>query len=227
MKDNGLTAWETNAEFWDQQMGDHSNDFHCEIVRPTVEQFLKVNANDLVLDIACGNGNFSERMAHAGATVVAFDYSAKMIELAKKRRERVLNQVDFHVCDASNYDQLLSLKQESPFTKAVANMAIMDISEIAPLFKAVSEMLEPGGLFVFATHHPCFTYPNEDYFEQQIEPGFAFEDQLVLHNYYHRSISDILKIAFQNGFVMSDFNEIPFPGKCIPIIMTVCLQKQS
>lgn len=66
-------------------MGDESNYFHCDIVRPNVEKLLEINKNDLVLDIACGNGNFSERMAKQGATVVAFDYSSKMIELAIKR----------------------------------------------------------------------------------------------------------------------------------------------
>ncbi|MFI3202519.1 MAG: class I SAM-dependent methyltransferase, partial [Eubacteriales bacterium] len=74
-KDNGLTAWEENAEFWDEQMGDNSNYFHCDIVRPNVEKLLGINETDLVLDVACGNGNFSQRMAKQGATVVAFDYT--------------------------------------------------------------------------------------------------------------------------------------------------------
>ncbi len=73
--DNGLNAWETNAEFWDDQMGDESNYFHCNIVRPNVEKLLEINEDDFVLDIACGNGNFSQRMAKQGAKVVAFDYN--------------------------------------------------------------------------------------------------------------------------------------------------------
>ncbi len=225
-KDNGLDAWEENAEFWDEQMGDESNYFHRDIVRPTVEKLLSINKEDLVLDIACGNGNFSERMAKQGARVVAFDYSKKMIELAIKRRSDVLHKVKFQVCDGTNYDELLKLKEEKPFTKAVSNMAIMDMSQIEPLFRGVYEMLEVGGIFVFATNHPCFTYENEDYFTSCINKGVAIEGQPVLQNYYHRSISDILNTAFSAGFVLDGFYEIPFEGEKTPIIITIRLCKK-
>ncbi len=224
--DNGLFAWEQNAEFWDNQMGDESNFFHRDIVRPSVEELLKINSNDLVLDIACGNGNYSSHMARQGAKVIAFDYSAKMIELAIKRRTDVLDSVKFNVCDATKYDELLKLKQKKPFTKAVANMAIMDISEIEPLFKAVYDMLDADGIFVFATHHPCFTYENDDYFTTCTNKGIAIEGQPVLQNYYHRSIGNILNLAFDSGFYLDKFYEVPFFGQNTPIIMTVRLIKK-
>ncbi len=224
-KDNGIESWETNAEFWDEQMGDESNYFHCDIVRPNVEKLLEINENDLVLDIACGNGNFSQRMANQCAKVTAFDYSSKMIELAIKRRSDVLDKVDFKICDATSYEDLMKLKGEKLYTKAVANMAIMDISKISPLFKAVFDMLECNGRFVFATHHPCFTYENDDYFTSCITKGVAIEGQPMLQNYYHRTISDILNVAFQCGFILDGFYEVPFEGENIPIIMTVRLRK--
>ncbi len=224
-KDNGLFAWEENANFWDEQMGDESNFFHRDIVRPNVEKLLEIKENDYVLDIACGNGNFSSRMAKNGAKVVAFDYSKKMIEHAKNRRKDVLDKVCFRVCDATKYDELMKLKAQKPFTKAVSNMAIMDISEITPLFNAVYEMLENGGIFVFAMHHPCFTYENDDYFTSCINKGIAIEGQPVLQNYYHRSLSDLLNLAFEVGFVLDGFYEVPFQGENVPIIMTIRLKK--
>ena len=39
-KDKGLEAWEDNAKFWDDYMGDESNFFHRDMVRPSVEKFL-------------------------------------------------------------------------------------------------------------------------------------------------------------------------------------------
>ena len=223
--DNGLAEWEANAEFWDEKMGDESNYFHCDIVRPHTEELLNIQPNNLVLDIACGNGNFSQRLVHNGAKVVAFDYSAKMIELAKKRRTDVLDKVDFNVCDATDYNQLMALKKDRLFDKAVANMAIMDISDIEPLFKSVYEMLSDVGAFVFATHQPCFTYPNEDYFTTCIDKGVAIEGQPVFHNYYHRSISEILNISFEAGFVLDGFYEVPFANEKTPIIMIIRLRK--
>ena len=206
-------------------MGDNSNFFHCDIVRPHTEELLDIQKDDFVLDIACGNGNFSQRLAHQGAQVVAFDYSANMIELAKKRRADVLDKVNFRVSDVTDYQQLLNLKQSRPFNKAVANMAIMDISNIEPLFKAVYEMLSSNGIFVFATHHPCFTYPNNDYFATCINKGVAIEGQPVLQNYYHRSISQILNTAFATGFVLDRFYKVPFENEKTPIIMIIRLHK--
>ncbi len=46
--------WDANAEFWDDYMGDESNFFHCDMVRPKTEELLEVAETDLVLDIACG-----------------------------------------------------------------------------------------------------------------------------------------------------------------------------
>jgi len=76
--------WEKNAEFWDDYMGDDSNSFHREIVGPDTEKLLSIEKYDLVLDIACGNGNFSKRLAELGAKVVAFDYSSKNDKTCRK-----------------------------------------------------------------------------------------------------------------------------------------------
>jgi SAM-dependent methyltransferase len=142
-----------------------------------------------------------------------------MIELAKKRRESVLNRVDFRVCDATDFEELLKLRQEKLYDKAVSNMAIMDISDIEPLFRALRIMLNENGIFVCATHHPCFTFPNEDYFTNCIDKGEAIVGQPVLQNYYHRTIEDIFHVAFQSGFVLDGFYEVPFEGQTTPIIM--------
>ena len=48
--------WEKNAQFWDDAMGDESNEFHREVVRPKVTELLSPDPSDYILDIACGNG---------------------------------------------------------------------------------------------------------------------------------------------------------------------------
>lgn len=219
--EESLHAWETNAEYWDNYMGDNSNSFHCDIVRPYTEKLLGVLPNDFVLDIACGNGNFSAWIALKGAYVTAFDYSSKMICLAKKRRHDVLDKVDFRVIDATKIDELLALKGEKPFTKAVANMAVMDISDIKPLCDAVYSLLETNGIFVFSTHHPCFSYPEGDYFTEAVTKGVAIDGQPQEQNYYHRTLEQIFNILFESGFVLDGFYEVPFNEEKIPVIMIV------
>lgn len=228
MKDTNkesLQAWEANAAFWDNKMGEHSNRFHCDLVRPNTERLLQIENGDFVLDIACGNGNFTQRLVEQGARVIAFDYSANMIELAVQRRSGILDQAEFIVCDATDYNQLFALKRERPFQKAVSNMAIMDISDIVPLFRAVYEMLAEGGIFVFTTHHPCFTYPENTYLTARVHKGEAIVGQPMLQNYYHRSLQEILNTAFSVGFLVDGFCETADDHAEIPIIVTVRLRK--
>ena len=51
--------WEENAQFWDNAMGDESNEFHREVVRPKVTELLSPNPADYILDIAWRNLHFS------------------------------------------------------------------------------------------------------------------------------------------------------------------------
>lgn len=79
--------WNRNAAFWDDYMGEQSNDFHNLLVRPAMERLLAVEPGDSVLDIACGNGNFSRFLAGLGARVTAIDGSSGMIERARAHSE--------------------------------------------------------------------------------------------------------------------------------------------
>jgi 2-polyprenyl-3-methyl-5-hydroxy-6-metoxy-1,4-benzoquinol methylase len=223
--DESKQRWETNADFWDEKMGDQSNFFHRNIVRPHTEQLLDIKQGDLVLDIACGNGNFSQRLAEKGADVIAFDYSEKMILHARKRRSEYLNKISFHVCDATDHEQLLALKQSKPFDKAVANMAVMDISNIEPLLHTVHEMLMTNGIFVFSTHHPCFVRPDEKYLSPCVHEGEAIRGQPIPQFYYHRPLQTLFQACFKMGFMIDGFFEVPIDESEQPIILIIRLRK--
>jgi 2-polyprenyl-3-methyl-5-hydroxy-6-metoxy-1,4-benzoquinol methylase len=70
--------WDAKAEFWDNMMGE-GNVFHRELVGPSAERLIGVQPGAVVLDVACGNGQFARRLAELGAQVVATDYSAALL----------------------------------------------------------------------------------------------------------------------------------------------------
>src|SRR5215216_4479467 len=81
LNDEVLECWNTNAVFWDSNMGE-GNAFHLQLVGPAVERLLAIRSGERVIDIACGNGQFSRRLGELGATVRAFDIAPGMIETA-------------------------------------------------------------------------------------------------------------------------------------------------
>lgn len=220
-KEESKAIWNQNAEFWDCAMGDESNDFHREVVRPKVTELLNPDPTDYILDIACGNGNYSAYLAEKAVSVLAFDYSEKMVELAKKRQKRYADHIEFCVADATNETSLMVLKRNKPFTKAVSNMAIMDITNIKPLFTSVYKLLEDNGVFVFATQHPCFVTLTEKYMTPHSYYDIAIEGQPQKQCYYHRSLQDIFNLCFDTGFVIDGFYEECYFNKEIPDIIIV------
>lgn len=225
LRDESLKAWEANAEFWDNQMGDTSNEFHLKTVRPKVTELLDIKPKDFILDIACGNGNYSAYMADKGAKVVAFDYSKNLIKLAEKRQARFKDNIKFCIADAADEKSLMNLKCEKPFDKAVSNMAVMDIADIRPLFKCVNKMLKENGIFVFATQHPSFVTKTDRYITAHSYYGIAIEGQPQEQRYFHRSMQEIFNIGFDSGFVIDGFAEETFKNREIPEIIIVRMRK--
>ncbi|MGN9234584.1 hypothetical protein ACTM8Z_04690, partial [Atopobiaceae bacterium HCP3S3_D6] len=122
--------------------------------------------------------------------------------------------------------KIRQLKRNRAFTKAVSNMAIMDITDIEPLLMAVYELLQESGIFVFATQHPCFVTLTEKYMTPHSYYDIAIEGQPKEQIYYHRSIQDIFNLCFRAGFVIDGFYEECFKtNKEIPMVMIVRLKK--
>lgn len=224
--------WNANAEIWDQRIG-NGGGWQTSIIAPTVERMLAIQPGERVLDIACGNGQFSRRLADLGAVVVASDFSPRLIEFAKGRSGDYINRITYHVADATDEAQLLALAGEGgAFDAAVCNMALMDIPAIEPLFRAVAKMLKPDGRFVFSVSHPCFngfertmqpelsdydetptyTIKVRRYLSAEASKGLALYGQPKQQYYWHRPLHMVLNSAFENGWVMDRLEEPKLPA---------------
>ena len=100
-------------------------------------------------------------------------------------------------------------------------MAVMDITDIKPLFTSVYKVLEDNGVFVFATQHPCFVTLTEKYMTPHSYYDIAIEGQPQKQCYYHRSLQDIFNLCFDTGFVIDGFYEECYFNKEIPDIIIV------
>jgi 2-polyprenyl-3-methyl-5-hydroxy-6-metoxy-1,4-benzoquinol methylase len=224
-------AWNENASFWDERMGE-GNDFVEVLTWPPTERMLELQPGERVLDIACGNGLTSRRMAAMGAEVVATDFAAEMIAYARRRTTEYEGRLTFDVLDATDEAALLKLG-EGQFDAALCHMALFDMAEIDPLMRSLSRLLRPGGRFVFSIIHPCFNNPHmvqmaemEDqdgevvtvysikisgYMTPSVARGAAIAGQPKPQLYFHRPLQALLGAGFRAGFVLDDLEERSFP----------------
>ena len=224
-------AWNENAAFWDERMGE-GNDFVEVLIWPATVRLLELRPGERVLDVACGNGLTSRRLAAMGAEVVAFDFAKEMITRALERSTGHSGHIDYRVLDATDEAALLALG-EGQFDAAICNMALFDIAEIEPLMCALPRLLRPGGRFIFSVIHPCFNSSRvahvaemEDregeigtiysvkvfsYISPMVVHAAAMRDQPRPQLIFHRPLAVLLGAGFDVGFVLDGLEEPVFP----------------
>ena len=225
-------AWDLNAEVWDNRMGDEGNDFFNVLCWPALASLLDLKPDSHILDIACGNGLTTRRLAELGAQVTAFDFSSSLIEKAKARLADHASRITFHVIDATNESQLISLGK-SKYDSALCNMALFDMADIETLFQVLPKLLKPNGTFVFSITHPAFNNSSAVHMAEEADDngeiklvysikvsrymtphhqrGLALRNQPKPQVYFERPLQYYLNMGFKNGFILDGFEERAFP----------------
>ena len=133
---------------------------------------------------------------------------------------------------ATSEAALVGLGAEA-YDGVVCTMALMDMPVIAPLYRAVAQLLRPGGRFVFATAHPAFNSNNPVVLAEQADEDGVLTTRHALrisgylelpptrmvgardeprpHLYYHRPLHALLEPAFAAGLCLEALEEPAFP----------------
>ena len=225
-------AWNKNAAFWDERMGD-GNEFVEILIWPATERLLELRAGERVLDIACGSGLSSRRLAAKGAEVVAFDFAEEMIARARARSHPGAGRIEYLMLDATDEAGLLALGERT-FDAALCHMALFDVAELPPLMRAVQRLLRPAGRFVFSVLHPCFNSSQQalvaemeetdsgmirrqavkvfGYLQPRSRRAWALHDQPSPHPMYHRPLRELFGAGFAAGLMLDGLEESAFPA---------------
>jgi len=100
-----------------------------------------------VLELACGTGRHTRKLAEAGAVVTAVDFSRGMLAEAKKRLAG--HEVVFVEADLA---ARLPFDDES-FDAVLCCLALEHLADLTPVFREVARVLRPGGAFVISDMH--------------------------------------------------------------------------
>ncbi len=169
-----------------------------------------------LLDVGCGTGTFTVRLASLASDVVGIDPSGVGVALARARS--ATGNVRYIVQSVESYAQTV----HSTFDVATANMVLMDIADLDEAVRAIASVLIHQGLFIFSILHPWFWpdywgYARESWFryheEQFIEAPFriSMHETGVVTTHVHRPLSRYFASLADAGFRLDRLLE-PLPG---------------
>jgi SAM-dependent methyltransferase len=115
-----------------EEKWDHNNHYYGFLLKQLPQTC------DRVLEIGCGSGAFSRRLAQRSCRVVAVDLSPNMIDVAKQRSEDYDN-IDFQVADIMKWEFRVN------HFDAIVSLATVHHLPLERLLSKLSVALKPGG----------------------------------------------------------------------------------
>ena len=131
----GDPAYHMTVQRWDAADYAANARFVSDLGQPVLD-LLKPQAGERILDLGCGDGALTERIATAGAHVVGIDPSAELLSAARARG------LDVQLSDAR------ALAFENEFDAVFTNAVLHWIPELDIVLAGVHRALRPQGRFV-------------------------------------------------------------------------------
>lgn len=179
-----------------------------------------------IIDIGCGPGDLSRKLANRGGEITGVDLSKEFIDYCKNLEDTMKDNIEYFCMDASNLSKLYG----KTYNLAVMDMVFINISNrktIGNIFKETYKILGDNGRVIFSTLHPIQMYNKENLTERQTLPkdfsyfksGVKFDSDVLLSDSsrihlqdIHWKLEDYLDILKRNNFVVTDIRE-PHPIK--------------
>ncbi|HWO75889.1 MAG TPA: class I SAM-dependent methyltransferase [Bacillus sp. (in: firmicutes)] len=153
---------------------------------------LAVQQGGPILDVACGTGRFTIPLAERGFDITGLDITPEMLELAKKKAERLNVSVNWVHADARQFD--LSCQYRFIFTTGNSFQHFLDRASVDGLLGSVHRHLEEDGVFAFETRNPNISLLKTD--ENIEKDAGSWTDNYGYHcsSTYRRSYDHITQL---------------------------------
>ena len=118
---------------WNSALYDEKHSFVWKLAAGVLE-LLEPKPGERILDLGCGTGHLTEKIAEAGARVVGVDRSPEMIRQAKEKYPALR----FEVMDARE------LTLDGPFDAVFSNATLHWIKEPERVIAGIAKLLRPA-----------------------------------------------------------------------------------
>ena len=213
----GTTSWGKVANWYNEHLTSDDT-YHKKVLLPNILRLVEPKKDETIVDIACGQGYFTQALHEKGARLIGVDISEELIEIARKRSP----DITYHVSSAED----LTLLPDKSADKVIIMLAIQNIEHTQKLCAEVSRILKDGGTFHIVMNHPAFRIPKQsswDYDDKKkvqyrridqyiadsrtaidMHPGMKDSTQTLS---FHRPLQYYFKVFGKAGFAVDRLEE--------------------
>ncbi|MEQ7123948.1 class I SAM-dependent methyltransferase [Actinopolymorpha sp. B11F2] len=175
--------------------------------RPAVLELLGDVDGQRVLDAGCGPGLYADELLARGASVVGFDQSAGMVELAQSRLGDRAELLRVH-----DLSQPLDWLADQTFDAVVLALVIHHLDDRRAVLRELFRVLRPGGRLVLSTAHPMEDWLNHggSYFDVELVEEVWKDDWDM--RYWRQPLTATCAEATDAGFLIERLVE-PQPSE--------------
>jgi ubiquinone/menaquinone biosynthesis C-methylase UbiE len=147
--------WEANAENWTRFVRAGLDVYRDALNTPAFLAMLPTVRGLSGLDIGCGEGANTRKLARLGARMQAIDVAPTFIRHAQATESAAPLGIAYQVANG------MALPfPDGVFDFATAFMSIMDMPDHGLALREAARVLRPGGFLQFSIIHPCFSPPH-------------------------------------------------------------------
>ena len=221
------TSWGSVASWYDDHLEKSGDTYHEKVIYPNLLRILGDIKGKKILDLACGQGQFSRLMRDQGAHVTGIDIGKELITIAESHNVSV-KEAGTHkaIYVQGSADDLHMLKNET-FDYVVCILALQNIENLKKTIEEAKRVLTPSGSFVVVLNHPSFRNPKQSYwgYDEHVGVQFRRVDQYMSESHhtidmtpgrtndkkftvsFHRPLQVYVKALSKVGFALTRLEE--------------------
>jgi trans-aconitate methyltransferase len=174
------------AHNWDSSLYDDRHSFVWKKGADLVEQLLEPQPGERILDLGCGTGHLTDRIAAADADVLGLDASPSMVAQARQN----FPKLRFQLADARSF------QVDGLFDAVFSNAVLHWVREAGEAVACVARALKPAGRFVLEMG----VKGNVAIVSEGIESVLREAGYAAQHRWFYPSLGEYCSLLEAHGF---------------------------
>lgn len=164
-----MAIFDKEAKMYDDWYKTKLGNFVDKVETKCVFDLFKVRKGMKVLDVGCGTGNFSIKLAKMGCEVIGIDISEEMLKVAEEKAKKEGLNIKFYNMDVYN------MEYEADYFDGIVSVTAFEFLEEPE--KAIEEMfrvLKPNGYLLIGTINKDSAW-GEMYLSKEFQENSVFK----------------------------------------------------